>query len=242
MAVGAPAVAAFPLAEFAAERWDYHRGDHVTVLAPTDWGKSYLLATLLEVTASPKLQAINLCIKPRDKTMVDWTKRLGYRQVRSWPPGPSLTTMWRKPAGYTLWPRHTFDPDVDDYVLYTQCRKAILDSYKRGNRIINADEVLGLIDLGLMKDLRGVWTRGRSMGCGLWGANQSPSYIGRWAYSQAAHVFLGNDPDKRARERFGEIGGGIDPDLIRSMTLGLGEHEWLYIRRRGRVMCKITPQ
>lgn len=230
-------VASFTRAEFIAERWDYHRGDHVTVLAPTDWGKTYLVSELLAVTASPKLQAVNLAIKPRDKTMKDWTAKLGYKTVKSWPPPPQLL---RKPNGYTLWPRHTFDPDVDDWTLHQQFRKAIRDCYRRGNKILNVDEILGMIDLGLMKDLRAVWTRGRSMGCGLWGTNQSPTFIGRWAYSQAAHLFLGNDPDRRARERFAEIGGGIDPDTIRRVTLELQEREWLYLRRRGRVMCKIT--
>jgi hypothetical protein len=229
----------FARQEFIESRWDYRPGDHVTFLAPTDWGKTELTNELAEVTASPKLPVINLAMKPRDATMKRWTERLEARQVATWPPGPSWRWAFRKPAAYTLWPRHTFDPDVDDAHLYAQFRSAILDSYKRGKRIINADEVLGLVDLGLMRELRACWTRGRSMGCGVWGSNQAPTFIGRWAYSQAAHLFLGNVPDKAAVDRFGEIGGGIDPLLIRDVTLSLGDHEWLYIRRRGRVMCKI---
>ncbi len=225
--------------EFIQERWHYNSGDHATFLAPTDWGKTEFANRLAEYTASPKLPVINLAVKPRDLTMKRWTERLGARQVTTWPPGPSLKWLGRKPAAYTVWPKHTFDPDQDDVHLYNVMRATILDSYKRGKRIINADEVLGLIDLGLYKELRACWTRGRSMGCGLWGSNQSPTYIGRWAYSQAAHLFLGNVPDRAAIDRFGEIGGGIDPRLIRDQTLSLGDHEWLYIRRRGKVMCKI---
>jgi hypothetical protein len=138
-----------------------------------------------------------------------------------------------------VWPKHTFDPDKDDLVLYREFRKALLDSYKRGNRIVFADEVYGLaVELGLNKELITLWSRARSMGAGLWVASQKPTHIPLWAYSNADHLFLAYDPDKRSRDRFAEI-GGVDPDLVKQAVMQLGDHQWLYIRRAGRVLCVV---
>jgi hypothetical protein len=50
------------------------------------------------------------------------------------------------------------------------------------------------------------------------------------AYSAPVHIFLGFDNDKRARDRFSEI-GGIDPDMVNRAVFGLDRYEFLYIRK-----------
>jgi len=122
-----------------------------------------------------------------------------------------------------------------------QFNRAMLDSYRRGDRIVFADEVFGLSnELGLNRTLLALWTRGRSMGCGLWAASQKPTHIPLHAYSMAEHLFLFNDPDVRARKRFSEI-GGIDPRLVIDAVSGLRKHEAVYIRRTGPHLCIISP-
>lgn len=229
-------VTIFEREEFLSERWHYRAGEHVTILGPTGSGKTYLAYELLGRTATPALPAIVLVMKPRDSTVTRFTKALRYRRVKFWPPPPALGAA-RKPAGYVLWPPHSFDPDLDDPRLQREFRKAILHSYRRGNRILFCDETYGLCDeLSLVKELRTLWTRGRSMECGLWAASQRPTHIPLWAYNQAEHLFLHNDPDKRTRERFDEI-GGVDPGLVREVVAGLDKHQWLYIRRTGPALC-----
>lgn len=216
--------------------WRYKAGEHVTILGPTGCGKTTLAYELLGQSAKPTLPGVVLVMKPKDDTATKWNKRLGFRRVRHWPPLPSI---WqpRKPNGYTLWPKHTFDPDRDDAIQWKEFRAALLDSYKRGRRILFADETYSLThELNLAKPLTTIWSKGRSMGTGLWAASQKPTHIPLWAYSMANHLFLYYDPDKRARERFGEI-GGIDPRAVAEVVAELGPHQCLYIRRSPLAWC-----
>lgn len=234
-----PAVRRYARGEFLDRVWVYQAGEHVTFLAPTQNGKTTLALDLLERTATEELPAVVLMMKPRDKTTAKWLERVAFRKITSWPQPPSI---WhpRKPPGWVLWPRHTFDPDVDDPRHYAEFRRAILDCYKRGRRILFADETRSLErELGLSRELITIWTKGASMGCGLWGASQVPKFMSTEAYSQATHVFIGFTPEQRDQERFGEI-SGVDPYLVRHVVENLRRHEWLYIRQRDRVMCIIS--
>ena len=230
-------------AEFLERKWAYRKGQHVTIMGPTESGKTTLLYQLLGRSARPDLPALVMVMKPRDTTVRDWARSIGAKRVRSWPPpsrwGPAKWWM-RQPAAYTIWPSHTFDPDYDDYVLETVFRQAMRDSYRRGNRIVVADEAAGLaVDLGLRKDLETLWTRGRSMGTGLWAASQRPAFVPLHAYSQAQHLFLHHDPDLRSRKRYAEI-GGVDPKMILDVTSNLPKHHFLYLGP-GQRYCVVTP-
>jgi hypothetical protein len=235
----AGAVLRVPRQEFLTSYWAYAPGEHVSVLAPTQWGKTTLLYQLLQMSSRPELPGVVLAGKPRDAVLTDWTRQLGYKLVRTWPPAPALPGM-RKPNGWTLWPKLKGDFARDNAVLRFEFHKAIQDSYNKGNRILYGDEMWGIAEeLGLEADAIAVWSRGAAMGCGLWAGTQKPSHVPLWMYSQAYHLFLGNDPDEGARKRFGEI-GGVDPLLVRDITERLRPYEWLYIKRRGRIgpeMC-----
>lgn len=226
--------------EFLDRRWTYQAGEHVTILGPTQAGKTTLAFELLGRTASRQLPAVVLVMKPRDGVVTRHINRLGLRRVRSWP--PPLQRFKAQPPGWALWPKHTYDPQRDDETLYVEFRKAIIDSYKRGNRIIFADELLGLTqELRLQDELRAIWTRGASLGCGLWGATQRPAMIPQYAYNCAEHLFLSYEPDARNRMRLDEI-GGVDAGLVRHAVQNLRRYQWLYVRRTGPAMCIIDRE
>jgi hypothetical protein len=235
-----PAVS-FPREEFIRERFTYDAGQHVTFLAPTQAGKTTLAFELLEETANVEVPAIVLVQKHRDPTLQTWTDHLkakGWIKTTTWPPNP----LKRKAPGYIVWPRHSYKPDASNAQLHNIFQRAILDSYRQGNRIIFADETYYLSDrLDLDDELIQVWAQGGGMGCGLWAATQRPAYIPLWGYSAAEHVFLANDPDKRARIRYGEI-GGINPRFVEWQVERLPKYHWLYIRRTGPAVCIVEDK
>lgn len=229
-----PEIVRIPREDFIRDYWDYRKGEHVTFIAPTGNGKTTLALQLLENTAHEDLPAVVLVMKPRDETVDKFSKRVEYRKVNSWPP---VKSPWkpRKPDGYIVWPKHNLrNPRETNEMLSDVFYETIVDSYAKGNRIIFADELYSLDEeLGLDTELITVWTKGRSMGTGLWGATQKPTHVPLWAYSQASHLFLSYDPDERARKRYGEI-GGMNPELIVHATEQLEEYEWVYIKPAGR--------
>lgn len=232
-----PRVVHIDRADFLDNYWDYNAGEHVTFLAPNGWGKTVWTFELLRRTATPKLPAYVLATKPKDREVTRYTKELGYRKTTSWPPSPQP---WRdKPSGYVYWPRHTFNPAVDDAAHQTGFRAILLDRYKHGDSILVNDEMMALTDLKLKREMVTIWSRGRAMGCGQWGGSQRPADIPMHAYSQAVHLFIGRDTDRRAQQRYDEI-GGVDPGIVRAIIPTLPLHHWLYIRRRESVvLCTI---
>ena len=225
--------------EFLEEVWDYHKGEHVTILGATRNGKTHLAYQLLDETARPDLQAIVIVMKPRDATVARFSKEADFKIIRDWPPS-KITVLSKKPRGYTLWPKETGNPEYDDWKHADIFQRAIRDSYQKGNRIVFADEGYSLEnEYGLTKDLNRTWTKGGSMESGLWVASQRPAFISRWAY-QAQHLFLSNDPDKDTQKRYGEIGAGVDPDLVRELTAKLKMYEWVYINRDHRTLCIVN--
>jgi hypothetical protein len=233
--------------DFLSRVWEYRPGEHVSLIGPTEAGKTTLGYQLLDVTTTPKLPAVVLVMKPRDRTVNTSSSRLGYLTVKSWPPPPAPFRS-RKPRGYTLWPPH----DLQNFAatnlrMYQEFRKAILGIYghqktragrKLSGMILFADELAGLDDeLGMELEIKMMYSRGRTMEAGIWGATQRPVDVPRLAYSSAHHLFLAHMPDEGDRRRFGEIGGGVDSKMIEEITLQLPQYWWLYVRRRDRSLC-----
>jgi hypothetical protein len=239
--------------------WDWQPGEHVLFSEPTQQGKTTLAFQLLERTPHVK-PPVALIMKPRDPTPSEWIRRLKYREVQDWPPRPSWNM---SPPGYALWPRHEMSLDKSSLErtnanIAAQFRRALLDTYKTGDRIVFADEIYGLLaELDLQDELMALWTRGSGMGASLWSATQKASgttqaSIPGHAFNSPVHLFLGYDPDKRARDRASEI-GGIDPKFVGDTIMNLNIHriqtprgvkpvsDKLYLDKRGPFACIVGP-
>lgn len=221
--------------------WVHKPGEHVSIIGPTEAGKTTLGYQLLDVTTTPKQPGVVLVMKPRDETAEKFGKAMGYETIRTWPPmGNPFAS--KKPRGWTLWPKHDFDPakGISNTIWeqYRQFNKAFADCYKKGHKILFADELAAVCDeLGMRAQVLNHYSRGRSQEAAIWGATQRPVDVPRIAYSSAHHLFLAHDPDEADRKRFAEIGGGIDPKLVESVTMSLPQYWWLYLRRKDRTLC-----
>lgn len=257
-------VAHFTRAEFKTSRWDYQPSEHVFFCAPTQAGKTRWAFELLDATALAR-PPVALVMKPRDPTPAAMTKRLGWKEIRSWP--PSHLPLASKPPGYTLWPPHhlSLDPaslEATDKTIKAQFERALMDAYKRGDQQVFVDEVWGLIaELGMGTVINKLLTRGGGMGSGLWYATQKPGgTIGAplpgYVFNSPTHLFLGYDPVAGNRKRFAEIGGvntGLVMDAVANLKTypfpapgGRTAHvsELLYINKNGPAggyMCIVEP-
>ena len=230
--------------DFLNHYWRYKPGEHVAAFGPTvRAGKTHLLFQLLGATRREGLRTTAFCMKPRDRTVARWSKTLDFKEIPDWPP---VNFPWQKPAGYTLWPRHTMDPEIDNPHIRSVFRKGMLDGYKRGQSILFLDEIFGIVgELDLTEDLLAILTRGGGMGCGAWMATQKPSgtqqtSLPGFVFNCPTHMFLAPDNDQRNRRRYGELAGGIDPKDIEAHTLSLKKYEFLYLNANGQ-MAIIGP-
>jgi len=237
-------LARFTREEFLRERWNYQPGEHVSLITPTQNGKTTMLFDLLKWTDTSwtTIPPTMLVAKPRDATVARGLDALDYREVRAWPP---RRRPWQdEPPGYGLWPAHLrgATPAENNAHLAAAFRPALQDLFWKGNSIAIADEMYHLCAvLDLQEEMTRHWTQGAGMGSGLWSATQKPSgtqqgTIPSFMYSSPTHTFLGRDPDERNRKRFGEI-GGVSPRDIENAVMKLDRFEWLYIHRDGPMMC-----
>lgn len=216
----------------------YQDGEHVAFLGPTGSGKTTIAFDLMDELATPERPVVLFVMKPEDDVVKDYKKLTGFRKTEQWPPvtrrGISKKGggFLKKRRGWIFWPRHGLrDIRRDDRMLERQFRSALNECYRKGKRIVFADEVVGLAkDLNLEKELNAIWTRGRSMRCGLWAAAQRPFHAPVAMYGQSEHLIIFKDSDKRSRDRYDEI-GGVDDAEIKDVVMTLKKHEFLYIGR-----------
>lgn len=226
---------------FLERRWQYRGGEHVSFIGPTGSGKTHLALQLLARSVKEDLPGYITVMKARDKTVGNFLRDHDrWKRILNYPPPPVMPGV-TKPMGYVLWPHHTNDPEADDVRHEDIFHRAHRQLYVKGDNILFDDEVVSLVrEMNMKPDLTRIWTKGRSIGCGLWAATQRPAMVPLEMYDQAQHLFLGPIKDKRSQDRFGEI-SGVDADLVVSVVRALPKWHWLYIRQEQGAMCVVGP-
>ena len=253
-------LARFPRHEFLTRRWHWQPGEQVFIVQPTQGGKTFWAWQLMMATPHAR-PPVALVMKPRDPTPAEMTARYGWKEVRTWPP---QRRPWEaEPAGYTLWPRHSLslDPgslEQTNLNIAAQFNRALMDTYRRGDRVVFVDEIHGLLDELRMRDtVSALSNRGSGMNASMWYATQRPAgTIGApmpgYLFSNPTHLFLGYDKVVSNRKRFADI-GGADPQLIMDEVSALKvvptqtNHgvkpisPMLYLNKNGGHMCIVEP-
>lgn len=229
-------VARVPWDEFLST-WVWSQGQHVTLVGPTDRGKTNLLTHVL-----PRREyTIFLGTKKRDSTQTRLVRRDGFKLTdtaeeihadikRRWllrPPFPRGATPAQLQAGHA----RIF-------------RQALMMAFRQGSWTIAADEIRYLTDfLGLTPEMTLLYLQGRSLKISVIGGTQRPRGVPLEAYSMASHLFFWQTPDLQDVERVAELASvGRKQVLTVVPTLDAEAHEVLYVEAKtGRMLVTIPP-
>lgn len=229
---------------FLEDHWQ--AGQHCSIFAATDGGKTHLWRRLLPLWQRYPVLVIQN--KPKDSTAAG----LG-RQVRAYPgmgervkyeirrrAQPDSEAWARDPEWFVLaLPRYRWTPDKGKRggdKSYDRARRiageAMDRAYQEGTWVVVFDEVKGLAGreephLNLPAPMVNMWERGRSQPVTVIAATQSPALAPTAMYDQPRHLYLGRIQDVARQERLAEIGG--DTKLIRELLPTLEGREFLYI-------------
>lgn len=211
-----------------AERLDWRQGEHVTLLGQTGAGKSVLATHLLQ----RRRFSVVLGTKPTDDTLKRF-KRLGWKRRVKWPPPNADERV-------LLWPQMR---QIGDIVNQRDVlRGALEDIYTQGSWCVYVDELPYVANqLGLASTLEMLWLQGRALGVSVVAAAQRPVWIPVAALTQASHLFLWRQTDRRDLKRLGEIAGNHDHDEVAAIVRKLPQHAFLYLSHRGDAVVSRAP-
>lgn len=216
-----------PWDEFMA-RFDWRQGQHVSLIGPTESGKTTLALALLP----RRTYVCVLGTKSKDKTLNTLIRQEGYRRIKSWPPGPTRRRV-------ILWPP-VVDPD-DIPAQQVIFNHAFHEIFRAGGWTLFIDEVWYVAKfLGLSRMLELFWSQARSLGITLVATTQRPANVPLMMYSEPTHVFLWKMTELADRKRLREFGGGLNSDLIVGTLAALRPHEALYLNTRTGAMAITT--
>lgn len=232
--------------EFASRRFHYKPGQHVVFAGPTQKaGKTTLAFQLLQYTATPDCPAFVAVSKPDDPVTREWGERLRYRTVKTWPVERKVSELWDgKPSGYIIWPDFSdIDGDADraSAVIGALLRDRYAKGVKKEKGIVVMDDTVTKSRLlRLDRYMKTHIAMAGAMKLGGWYFYQKPTDSGPtslWAFENAFHKFTSGGPgtDRRARERYDEI-GGFDRGQVQEILQKLKSFEFLYTNMDGE-MC-----
>lgn len=234
---------------------NYEAGEHTSIFAPTNGGKTHLIRHGL-LPLFQKYPVLWIRFKPKDKTL----RQLGH-QVRAY---PSWDQRLRYQARGLDSPKWESDPEWFILVLplyrWTPSAKSESPTWQRARRIAGTaldrayaeggwvvviDEVRALAGkdapaLSLESVLENQWQRGRDQPLTVIGGTQQPANAPGSMYDQPAHIYLGKTLDVGRHQRLAEIGG--DTEQIKAVLPTLGRFEFLYVHRySGRMEVVVAP-
>jgi hypothetical protein len=244
-----------PREQFVQDFAEKYTPSHVTMIGPTQRGKTTLCFQLLQAVLrrNPKWKVMVLHgkIKGRDGTIAEWAKKDNYRIVRQWPPSPTARPKhWkRNTPGYILRPLKNEDISAKEEtkILQTEFAKGIRKNYHstRGVKITLVDErAQADKDLRLTEDLDAPLQRGLPHNPE-WNNIQRGAWVSYHCYDAPEHMFIYHDDHESNRKRYSEF-GCADPEVIfrlvskletKKVKTGGTISQCLYMRRSDRYMC-----
>lgn len=209
-------------------------GDHVSIFARVDWGKTHLVLKGLVPLWPDDYPWLCIDCKGDDPILaggigVDGNRHEPFGQRISKIPHPKIRDQFHEEQRY----RMVVPWKVTDLpAARTQISKALTTARAEKGWVMHFNEARALTDprppaLGLHPQLAQYWRMGRPH-VTIIAETQAPRYVPTDMYDQPSHIYFGGNMDERAKRRLGEIGGDTD-NIWRTISL-LGPHEFLYVR------------
>ena len=209
---------------------EHRQGDHVTVVGPTDSGKSVLLRELAKVRARRRAEdgnpsrVVYCATKPRDSTVDE----LGWPVVKKWPPAYG---QWH----VVVWPRFG-DPEHEAARQARVFRPLLKTIFHEGGQTVVIDEVATFSapppdGMGLRSLINQYETTARSLDLSLFAATQRPRNVPLSVWSEPKWFGVFHIDDYNDLKRVREIGGRADD--FDQFIANLDDHEFAFVHRRG---------
>lgn len=221
--------------------WEDHRAamidrytdeDHVSIIAPTRYGKSHLVhhgimpflhnehVLIIDVKGDDPVwkgvpaKAITELPSQRRRKLDEWYRQKSY---------PELPVGW-----YRLIVPEESSREESRFAVY----RALNMCKREQNWVIIFDELRAITDnapngLNLRGVVDSVYLRGGYKKVTIIGSTQGPRWVPSTFYEQPQHLYLGRIEDIEAQKRLSEIGGNVQ--LIRSVVANLNKREFLYV-------------
>lgn len=181
-------------------RMDYRHNEHVTIVGPTQRGKTTLAMDILEM----RRNVVLIGTKPKDANFAHLAR--GYKRTLI---VPHVAVARR----VLVWPAMRGIDDIGQQRVIIA--RALDQVFEDGNRALLADEVHYLAEfLHLAPRLKLFWTQGASNGLSLVAGFQRPAWVPRDAYSSATHLYFFGNQDDTDASAIGGL-GGLNSRVIR---------------------------
>lgn len=203
-------------------QWErvYKQDQHVTIIGPTDCGKTTLTKRLIQ----PRGHVVGFGIKYKDTSLDDLLKQ-DWHRVDRWKLKP------RSARRILLWPKAD-DPEEAPKLHRERFAEALHDIFKVGAWTVWSDELRYLTDMcGLRKLYQHMYITSRSNNISLVSAAQRPAFVPLEAYSSAQHLFLYKTGDERDIVRIGGL-NGTSAKQVAGTVADLPFHTFLYVNQR----------
>jgi len=224
-------------------RREFRQGQHVTILGPTQSGKTTLGLEVLDC----RDYVLFLATKRKDPLIAGLASR-GYRI--------SNQLDIRARDGQILDPKFVFWPvqteiskgkrmDMRQFKVYQEreVRRALNYVWHSMGWAVYADETIWLADdLKLRDELETLWFQGATAKISLIASAQRPAWVPRGAYSSPEHLFFFHTSDKEDLDRLADIGAGINRMVLSEEITSLKRHEFLYLQPRSQPPLRIRSK
>lgn len=207
---------------------EWRQSEHVALVGPTGQGKTTLMISLLK----KRDYVAVFGTKPHDDTMIKLIKS-GYQHLQRWEHMP----VNRYPRR-VIWPNIIANQLDSEDQMTKIFREAYGAAFREHGWCLAIDEGWYMSKvLKLDKEMRTIWTQGRSLGLSHVVATQRPAWVPTEMYDQSTHLFFWRNNDDRVIQRIMEI-GTINGTVIRHLIPRLEPFQTLYINTRTGTMMR----